>query len=375
MNGPFFDKLRAEVARLGGYHNAHVHIDRAETLEDGYVDHGRLRVLENSHISLQQKHKLIASVHEGPAYEAPDLGRRVRKTLDEMLAVNTRRVDTMVDVTPDCVGLSALELLSEIKRDYAGRIDLQLAAYTPFGFRDDMPRQWEIFEQGVARADFIGSLPEADDLDDYPGHIGFEEHCRRVTALARETGKMLHVHTDQLNIPQEDGTERLIEVLRREGPFGTAEEPLVWAVHAISPSTYDEARWAAYVEGLKEARIGIICCPSAAIGMRQMRRVPTPTYNSIVRVLELSVAGVPVRLGSDNIADMCSPSTTADLTHEVFVLSAALRFYKVEILSKLAAGVALDADDRAELAEHLDANNAEIDKRVARWEKAAAARR
>ncbi len=367
MQSPFFEKLRAEVARLGGYHNAHTHLDRANTLDDGYVDHGRLRVLESSHISLQQKHKLIATVHEGPAYDAGNLDRRIRETLDIMVAAGTRRVDTMVDVTPDRVGTSALTLMQAIAEDYADRIELQAAAYTPFGFRDDMPAQWDVFEQGVKQADFIGCLPEADDVTDYPGHIGFNEHCTRMHDLARRSGKMLHVHTDQLNIPQEDGTERLIEVVRKEGVLAAGAAPTIWAVHAISPSTYGDARWEAYIEGLLETNIGIISCPSAALGMRQMRTIQTPTYNSIVRVLELAVAGVPVRLGSDNIADMCSPSTTADLTDEVFALTAAIRYYKVEILAKFAAGLPLAADEREAVAEHLRLNDVEMDKRVRRW--------
>lgn len=368
MQSPFYDILRDEVAALGGYHNAHVHLDRANTLADGYVDHGRLHVLDASHISLQKKHKLIATVHEGPAYDPEDLDARVRATLDVMVGANTRLVDTMVDVTADRVGTSALEAMMGIAADYADRLTLRSAAYTPLGFRDDEPQRWEVFERGVAMADFIGCLPEADDIPDYPENIGFEEHLTRMHDLVARTGKMLHVHTDQLNIPNENGTERLIEVVRREGVLGTpGEEPLIWAVHAISPSTYDDARWAAYVGGLKECNIGIISCPSAAIGMRQLRSVVTPSYNSIVRVLELAVEGIPVRLASDNIADMASPSTSADLTDEVYMLSAAIRYYQPHILAKFACGVALDEDERATLKDHLDKNNAEIEKLVQAW--------
>ena len=102
------------------------------------------------------------------------------QTLDEMIAVGTRRVDSMVDVTPDRVGTTAL---------------------APFGFRNDMPAQWDIFAKGIEQADFIGCLPKADDVIDDPGHIGFDEHCRRMHALAQDTGKMLHVHTDQPTCP------------------------------------------------------------------------------------------------------------------------------------------------------------------------------
>jgi hypothetical protein len=96
--------------------------------------------------------------------------------------------------------------------------------------------------------------------------------------------------------------------------------------------------------------------------MRQLRPIWSPTHNSIPRVLELLRAGVWVRLGSDNVADICSPSTTADLNDEIFVLSGAVRFYDVEILAKLGAGIRLSESDRRVIADHLDRNDAEIEK-------------
>ncbi len=137
---------------------------------------------------------------------------------------------------------------------------------------------------------------------------------------------------------------------------------MVWAIHLISPSTYGEARFEKLLEGLLENQIGVICCPSAALGMRQLRPASTPTYNSIPRVLEMIAAGVHVRIGSDNISDICSPSTTADLKDEIFVLSAALRFYHTGILAKLAAGVQLGSAERAFVKDHLDHNDVEIAK-------------
>ena len=137
---------------------------------------------------------------------------------------------------------------------------------------------------------------------------------------------------------------------------------MVWAVHMISPSTYDDARFERLVKGLVEHNIGVICCPSAALGMRQLRPISSPTSNSMPRVLEMIAAGVRVRLGSDNIEDICSPSTTADLVDEVFVLSAALRFYNPEILAKLASGVQPSESDRQFVRDHLEKNDQEIEK-------------
>ncbi len=359
----FYKKLKQQVFSHGGYHNAHLHLDRAYTLGEDYVDHGRVDILKKSYLSLQEKHALIASVHDGPAYDEENLRANLNAVTEDLIDAGTRMADTMVDVCADRTQLDALNILNEHSSQVEDRMTIRTAAYTPFGFKDSSPEMWEIFEKGVKKSDFIGSLPEADDTVSYPDHIGYEEHCVRMLDLARGEGKMLHVHTDQRNDPGENGTERLIEILRREGTVPKVDkQAMVWVVHMISPSTYDEDRFDRLVDGLLENEVGVICCPSAALGMRQLRPIRTPIYNSIPRLLELAAAGVPVRLGSDNIADMCSPSTTADLTDEIFILTAALRFYDVKILAKIACGIPLNNEDREIISEHLSCNNEEIQK-------------
>jgi len=255
--------------------------------------------------------------------------------------------------------------MEEIKRQRAGQIDLRIAAYSPLGFEDAEPQRWDLLVEGARSADFLAALPEADDTAEYPTHIGFYEHCRRFLVLAKQLNKPLHVHVDQRNEPSEDGTEQLVAAVREFGaPVSPIGEPMVWAVHLISPSTYDEDRFSALVKGMLECNIGVITCPSAALGMRQYRPIMTPTYNSIPRVLEMLAAGLHVRVGSDNVADICSPSTTADLVDEIFVLSAALRFYQPEILARLAVGAKLDDAQRRFIADHLAKNDEEIRRRT-----------
>ncbi|HFE37190.1 MAG TPA: hypothetical protein ENK06_02065 [Gammaproteobacteria bacterium] len=362
---PFYQQFNREILKLGGMFNAHLHLDRVGTLHEKYMQNIKHVILENSHISLHEKHHLIHALHNGPAFTHQDLKDRINICLDIMLACNTARADTLVDVTADKVGLTALHTLQEIQTARASEIELRIAAYSPFGFKDSEPQSWQVFAEGAQQSDFIAALPEADDIDEYPGHIGFEAHCRRTISLALQLNKPLHVHTDQCNEPSEAGTERLINVIKElGGPFEYNNEPLIWAVHMISPSTYNDERFYRLVNDLVDLNIGVICCPSAAIGMRQLRPILTPTYNSIPRILELLVAGVHVRLASDNIADICSPSTTANLTDEVFVLSAALRFYHVGILAKLAAGKKLNDEDRSFVKDHLEKNCHEIEKVV-----------
>ncbi|MEM7791669.1 MAG: hypothetical protein AAF546_09735 [Verrucomicrobiota bacterium] len=363
MRSPFYEKLDEHLIALGGLFNAHLHLDRAGTFDDRYFQGTNHSVEKEFYLSLHEKHHLIRSIHNGPAYDAFDLEGRINNYVDQMVACGTRRLDTLIDTTADRVGLDALEIALSIKASRAHQIDMRVAAYSPLGFRDDEPERWSVLKEGAEKADFISALPESDDHEEYPEHIGFMEHCRRFLELSIELDKPLHVHTDQRNQPTECGTERLIEAVRQYGSAPLDKDgPSVWAVHMISPSTYDEARFESFVEGLLETNIGVICCPSAAIGMRQIRPILTPTYNSIPRLLELAAAGVPIRLASDNIADICSPSTTADLRDEVFILSAALRFYDVEILASFAAGKILSEAQKEQIRHHLEENEFQLRK-------------
>lgn len=362
----FFNVLRRRLAALGGVCNAHLHLDRAGTLDD------TLRLLtaadgdgpgDRSALSLSAKHAIIPLIHASPCYDPPRLRARVACYLDLLVAAGTTRADTVIDTTTDRVGLSALETCLALKAAYRGQLDLRVGAYSPLGFKDAEPDRWAIMEEGARIADFIGGLPERDDRSAYPDHIGYDESCRRLLALSAELGKPLHLHVDQKNLAAEDGTERAVQAAAQLGlsaDHGT--EPAVWLVHAISPSAYDEPRFRDLVGRIAAHGMGVICCPSAAISMRQFRPVAAPTHNSIARVLELLAAGIPVRIGSDNICDITSPAGTPDLVQELFVLANTIRFYDLEILAKLGAGLALDAADRGRIIDHLDRDAAEVRK-------------
>ncbi len=352
---PYFDQLKTKITELGGYHNAHLHLGRVNTFDDSYLNASNVQISQSGHISLQEKHALISKLHASRAYDEDDYRRRIGEGTDVMIACGTRRADTVVDVTNDRVGLSALGWMMDHANSIKDRLILRAASYNPTGLIDADPRRWTLFEEGAKVSDFIGALPEKDDQADYPDHIGYEESCARVLDLARRMGKMVQIHTDQRNDPREDATERLLDVIEREG--GVAGDdlggPMIWAVHMISPSAYAEPRWERLLERLLEHNIGVIVAPSAALGMRQLRSINAPTHNSIARVLELAAAGVPIRLGSDNVCDMLSPSSTLDLMSEVYCLTAALRFYQQDILAKLATGTALSDEDRAHIKDHL----------------------
>ena len=302
--------------------------------------------LEASSYSLRVKQNLTGDLHRGPAYERDELRCRMEHNLNKMIECGTRRADSFIDVSNDNVGLTALEIALELKEEKKDKIDFRVGAYPIFGFKDSEPERWELFVEGAKKADYIGSLPERDDKREHPRHIGYDENIKRTLALGRELGKPVHYHVDQGNDPHENGTETLVEAVRWLGQPMDRKEPSVWAVHAISPSCYSEERFERLMDGMKRSNIGVICCPTAAISMRQLRIYETPTHNSIARVMEMMANEIPVRIGSDNIEDVFLPSTTPSLYDEMIVLSNAIRFYNPDILAKLSTGKGMTDMDR-----------------------------
>jgi cytosine/creatinine deaminase len=358
---PFFCELRKAIASKGGLFNAHLHLDRAGTLKTSSTDPDE----DISSLSLAAKHGLIPAIHASIEYDEDRLAARGASYLDHMVSAGTSRAATCVDVTADRVGLTALKVFLQLKRSYAKKLDLQVGAYSPLGFKTNEPDRWQLLASGARNADFIGSLPERDDQRVYPDHIGFEQHCVKIITLSQELQKSVHMHIDQRNDPREDGSERVIKTVRQLGlSFDRAQEPLIWLVHLISPSSYDEPRFQKLLSSLVEFNIGLICCPSAAISMRQLRPIVTPTHNSLPRILEMLAAGIHVRLGSDNICDITSPAGTCDLENEVFLLANALRYYDIDILSTLAVGIRLDAKQCARIKDHLAADGIEVAKAI-----------
>jgi cytosine deaminase len=355
VKSPFFRDLYEEVIQLGGFFNAHLHLCRAGTLIDTKK---ALELASDSHLSIAAKHGLIPLIHGCDSFKGNQFEERMDYFLRLMIEAGTTRADTLVDVASSTLGRSTFDKWLEIKSKFASEIDIQLGAYSPLGFRDDSPANWNLVEETAQWADFIGSLPERDDKRMYPDHIGFRESVRRILDISKRTGKEVHIHVDQKNDPAEDALEVVLEEMESMS-MPKPDAPKVWFVHAISPSAYEEARFQEMVARMKTAKVGVICCPSAAISMRQLRGVNTPTHNSIARVLEFLAEDIPVRIASDNINDITSPAGTPDLMDEIFVLCNAIRFYDIPILARLGAGKTLSSEQRDQIRKHLELDRKE----------------
>ena len=178
----FEEEVRNAVKNLGGWFNGHGHIDRAFVMESKYVDHADMDPWDIATYPLEAKQHTTGALHEGLAYTKNSLRERMSRALEESIKFGTKRIDSFVDTTADCIGTTAIEAACELKQKYKDQIDFRLGAYPIFGFKDDQPRRWDVFVEGAKIADFIGTLPERDAR---AGHIGFKEHFRRVSRVCQ----------------------------------------------------------------------------------------------------------------------------------------------------------------------------------------------
>ena len=349
-----YDKIILEdVISLGGFNNAHAHLDRADTIDDVYLTHINTTPLEASSLPLRAKQNLAGDLHRGKAYTKDDLRERMSRVLRRLILLGTTRLTTCIDASPNIAegGMLAIDTALSLKKEFAGQIEMRIGPNPIFGFKEGSSR-WEIFVEAASKADFLSCLPEKDDFPSAgtrDGKIGFRPHIRRVMELGCKLEKEVHLHLDQANDPGEAGTETLIEGLRwlDQPKIPKHKGPTVWVIHMISPSGYSEERFSRLIDNLLRFNLGVIVCPTAAVSMRQLRPIEAPLHSSIARVLELCKVGVPVLLGSDNICDVFVPQGDGDMLTEVKMAGHATRFSIPYVWAKLAAGVVLNEVDRA----------------------------
>lgn len=303
----WFNSLRKYIKTFGGICNAHLHLDRAGINSIGAKS---LRLLS--------KQNLIKTIHDSDSYSYENLEKRAEYYIGWLKQLNVKTAWTCVDTSMESED-RAFEVFA--KQRILQNFDLRIAAYAP----DKISEQ--LWSKVLKKADFICSLPERAE--------NFDAHCEKIFDAGIKYNKEMHFHLDQSANRNSCETERLLDIL------GSKTIKKIWVIHALSPSFYDNKRFFRLVDRLGFMDIGIICCPSAAIGMHRNRQGEKQfSTNSIARIKDFYDAGIPIRIGSDNVDDMFSPSTGLDLMQEIFLASHALRWYDEKAWAKMATNSA-----------------------------------
>lgn len=304
------ETILKKIKTKGGWVNAHAHFDRAYTVTP--------KLLDQAHALMEQKWTLVDSMKRESSEQ--DYFERIEKATRAMIAQGVTATCTFVDVDP-MTELRAIKAAVSVKKKYEKKIKLYIINQVLKGVLDKDARTWS--ERALNDVDIIGGLPSKD-------RPHSDKHLDVLFSWAKETGKMVHIHIDQENNPDEHDTELLA---KRTIAYGL--EGKVAAIHAVSVAAHPLQERKEIYKLLKSAGITVVCCPSAAVSMKQL---PKQSYlhNSIVPVPELLSEGIPVALGVDNIADIYQPLIDGDMYTELRFLAEANRFYDIDKLVEIA---------------------------------------
>lgn len=338
--------------------DAHCHLDRANTHHDRYFEHeGGLQLFENAPLWVKQD--TVGTIHRGLAFTDESLYERMSRVVWQKVRAGEKQLWAITDCSPD-ISNRSFDMAHRLKSEFSGKIDIRVGAYPIFGFKTLDSDRRALIEDLAPTADFLVGLPERDARPDH-AEVGFDRHMTILIELAIKHQIPLQMHLDQTGLPTENGTERFIEAVRWlvTSRLPASKRPAMWAVHVLSPSSYEEERFIRLAKGLKEHDIGVIVCPHAALSMRAMRNVMAPIHNLIARVMELALVGVRVRIGTDNIRDLFMPRPASPLlVRELDVLASGVRFYGEEVIYKLVRGEPMNTSDLVAIAKALDDNYA-----------------
>ena len=308
--------ILTKIKDEGGWVNTHAHIDRAYILNDENfrLVNGTLK----EKWDYPDQYKKIVTVDQ--IYE------NMARVLDDQIAQGVQAIGSFIDVDP-VIEDKAIKAAKRLRENYGEKIKIKFINQVIKGVIEPQARKW--FEIGAEFADIIGGLPEKDQ--------GREaEHLDILFESAKKNGgKMLHVHVDQLNLPDQRDTELLVNKTIEHGYQGK-----VVAIHCISVGSQLKAYRQELYQSMVNAGVMVVTCPCGWIDNSWVAGLDDdvigPIHNAIAPVKEMIAAGITVSLGTDNIQDIYKPFNNGDMWTELRFLLEAQRLYDVDALVQIA---------------------------------------
>ncbi|MBI2641582.1 amidohydrolase family protein, partial [Candidatus Roizmanbacteria bacterium] len=245
---------------------------------------------------------------------------RMARATETMIQQDVRAVGSFIDVDFD-VKDKAIRAARKIREKYKDDIEFKFLNQSSYGLFSKKARDW--FNVGAEFVDHIGGLLKADEGRE-------KEHLDVLLGTAKDKKKMVHIHVDELNIPDEKETELLARKTIEYKMQGK-----VVAIHSISINAHPLKYRLKLYKLCKEAGIMFISCPISWLN-EPRRGILTPTHNPLTPVDELVPRGFTVGIGTDNIADIWMPFNDANMWNDLRVLMEAARYYELNDLVKIA---------------------------------------
>lgn len=304
--------LLSQIQKKGGWVNAHAHIDRAYTVTE-----------ENFHLSERQRSEKWVLNHELRLQSTVDqIYDRMARVIEHLLGQGVTALGSFIDVD-FAIKEKSMVAAQRIREQYGKHIQLKFLNQSSYGLFDQSKDSLYWFNQGADFVDIIGGLLKAD--------AGREaEHLDILLSTAKRLNKMVHVHIDELNLPEEEETELLAKKTIEHGMQGR-----VVGIHGISINCRPLKERRRIYKLMKQAHMMMVACPVSWLNARRSEQL-APIHNPFTPVDELISFDIPVAIGTDNIADIWMPWNTADMWLDMRALLEGCRIYDLDTLSDIA---------------------------------------
>lgn len=280
-----------EIAAAGrvlvpGFVESHLHLEKA------FVKDRK----PNRSGTLQEAIAVTASLK--PTFTREDIEARSRRVLRMLVAHGSTHVRAHAEFDPS-QGFTGFDTVLDLKREYAGIIDIQVAAFPQEGIFK-APGTAEMMREAMRKgADVVGGIPYND--------RDAREHIDWVFDLAREFGKDLDFHQDF----KDDADGMSIEYLARKtieaGWQGRVSVGHLTALGAVEPARRDEV-----TALLRDAGISVMCLPATDLHLGG-RKDAYNVRRTLAPVRALRDGGVNVCLATNNIRNAFTPYGNGDL--------------------------------------------------------------
>lgn len=304
------NNLVRRIGSHGGFVNSHAHFDRAYTIKPKMMAKTSDHLFEKwEYVDNFKRHASVSDYFEN-----------IKSAVDTQIFLNSQAALTFVDIDPVCE-YNAITAAKIAQEHYGDEFPLVIACQTLKGVLEKQPRL--LIENAMDDFQILGGLPAKDKGKE-------SEHIDQLMLWAKDTGKRIHVHVDQLNHPSEKETELLARKTIEHGLEG-----MVTAVHSISLAAHPKAYREEVYKICLDANLSFVTCPSAWID-HPRREDLVPSHNALTPVDELIERGLTVAIGSDNICDIYKPFCDGDMVNELRLLIDGCKIYDDDELLKIA---------------------------------------
>lgn len=310
---PYYDlknEILQKIKKNGGWVNAHAHLDRAYTITP--------EKFEQANALRAEKWKLNADIRQSSSVD--DIYDRMAAATELLLEQGVVATASFIDVDPD-VKDKAIRAAQRVRDTYKSQMTYKFINQSSYGIFTESTREW--YEVGVEFVDIIGGLlasasPKENDYLDI------------LMESAKQHKKMIHVHVDENNIPEEKETELLARKTIEHGLEGK-----VVGIHGISINAHPKEYRNTVYELMEQAKLIMVACPLSWSNARRNETV-APIHNAVTPADELIPRGIPVAVGIDNLYDVFMPFNDGNIWNDLRLLMEANRYYDIDAMVDVA---------------------------------------